>query len=197
MGGFTFNGAISNGTGTTTFTDNSTGTVTLAGTNSYTGVTSVTGGLLNLTGAIGASTVTVSGTGTLTESSAGSIGGGTLTGLTLKSYPATTTTLAGANTYTGTTTINTGSLTLDFGSATGGPGFEGTAINTGTPGRLAGASTVNFGAGYAPVTLTVLGTSASNASSFQEFGGAATYGIGAAGVGLMNVNVQRQGARAA
>ncbi|MES2920426.1 MAG: autotransporter-associated beta strand repeat-containing protein, partial [Verrucomicrobiota bacterium] len=49
-GNWAFNNIISNGGGTTTLTKGGAGTATLAGANTYTGSTTVSGGVLNLTG---------------------------------------------------------------------------------------------------------------------------------------------------
>src|SRR5207237_7614109 len=69
-------GAITTGSGT--LTKSSTSTWTLSGTNTYTGATAVNGGVLNVTGTLGNTAVTV-GAGTLNLNGASAISQNTLT----------------------------------------------------------------------------------------------------------------------
>ncbi len=123
----TYSGALSNGA----LTKIGAGTLTLTGSNAYTGVTTIDGGTLQIgaggtTGAIaGASTITGSfGAGLVFSRSddyggsiSNDIGGGL--GLMLNSG---TLTLTGSNTYSGTTAINGGVLGLGAANAIGGAG---------------------------------------------------------------------------
>ena len=87
-----------------------TGTFTLGGTQSYTGVTTVSGGTLSLTGTLGSGTgggTAITSSGTLTETSAGVIAGTSSLSVT-----GGTTTLSGSNTYSGATSVSGGSLIL-------------------------------------------------------------------------------------
>ena len=118
------------------FTQAGTGTTTLTGANTYSGTTTISAGTLQVgsggaTGAIGSGGVVnnaalvfnrdasanltvsgaISGTGTLTQSGAGK------------------TILTGANSYGGTTTINTGTLQIGSGGATGTLGSGGVVNN--------------------------------------------------------------------
>lgn len=130
-------GAVSNGG----IIKAGTNPLTLSGTNTYTGPTTVNTGTLNLTGSISGSSVTVASGATFAQSAAGVIGG------TASFTTSGTSTLAGVNTYTGATTVNGGTLTLsnynsiDFSS--------GVSVN-GTGAKLVVA---NFGGVLAPVSL--------------------------------------------
>lgn len=74
-----FGGAIQENTaGKISLIKNGTGTFTLGGYNSYTGATSVTGGTLAISGALGATAITVSG-GILSLQSSGAINANTIT----------------------------------------------------------------------------------------------------------------------
>ena len=123
------------------------GTVTLSGTDSYTGVTTVNNGTLLLsTGSLtGATAITVNSNGTFTENSGGVIG----TAAASLSVAGGTASLAGANTYTGATSVSSnGSLTI-----TGTLGNTAVTVGAGTL-ALNGASAISHN------TLTV-----NNASS--------------------------------
>jgi fibronectin-binding autotransporter adhesin len=88
------------------------GSSTLSGANTYTGPTTVTAGVLNLTGTIGGgagggTAITVSG-GTLAEPATGVIAGAS----SFTYSAGGRATLSGVNTYTGATTISSGTLAL-------------------------------------------------------------------------------------
>ncbi|PUE10843.1 hypothetical protein B9Z51_00355 [Limnohabitans sp. T6-5] len=124
-GSGTFSGVIQDANGVAAkLSKTGTGTQILTGTNTYTGVTTISDGVLQVgnggtTGTLGTGAVTdnaalvfnrsdaltvanvISGTGTLTQSGAG------------------TTTLTGNNSYAGTTTISAGTLQVGSGSTTG------------------------------------------------------------------------------
>ena len=117
----TFSGVIQDGSGPFSLVKNGTGTEILTGANTYSGITTINGGTLQIgsgaTGSLGSGNVTdnaalvfnrsisvtvansISGIGSLTQAGIGLL------------------TLTGNNTYTGTTTINSGD-TLQAGSAT-------------------------------------------------------------------------------
>ena len=121
----TFNGVIQSGAGTVGVTVSGTGTMVLAGSNTYTGPTTISSGTLQIgsggaSGSInGTSSVTdnslltfdVSGTTTL---SAAVSGGGGLSQITSSLLIVT-----GSNTYTGPTTISNGTLQIGSGGTAG------------------------------------------------------------------------------
>lgn len=139
---------------------NGTGTVTLSGTNTHTGGTTISGGTLqitatNLTGNVlnnsnltfaqgtsGTFSGDVSGTGSLTKTGAGAL------------------TLGGTNTYSGGTTVSQGTLVGDSGSLQGNIANSGTVTfiqtSDGTyAGNMSGSGQLaKFGVG----TLTLTGT---------------------------------------
>jgi autotransporter-associated beta strand protein len=103
------------------------GTLTLNGTNTYTGGTAVTAGTLTLNGGLNNSSVTVSG-GLLNQTATGTIAG-TGTTFTLTTGNAT---LAGNNTYTGSTTISAGTLEIASTGRLGGGSYTGNISNNAT-----------------------------------------------------------------
>ncbi|MEO5914395.1 MAG: autotransporter-associated beta strand repeat-containing protein [Luteolibacter sp.] len=121
-----YGGVLQNGgVGTLGLTKNGTSMLTLAGNNSYSGTTSVTGGTLAITGALGNTPVALS-AGTLSLQAAGAISQNTLTitGGTLTETvdnaisgsagvnPKVATTLSAPNNYSGDTTFNVAGTVL-------------------------------------------------------------------------------------
>jgi len=172
-GGGAFAGTIQDGATKKTSLAVTGGTLTLAGTNSYTGTTTVSVGTLLINSSTNAgSAVAVSSGGTLggTGTVGGTTGvtGGTIngTGLTLSglaTFNSTGNTLGGTVTASGGVTVN-GSL-ANSATVTGGATINGTL--TGSGGSFSGASTlsggtINLTSGSFGSTLGVTGTSAWN-----------------------------------
>jgi len=119
----TLSGIIS---GTGALTQNAASTLTLTGNNTYTGVTTISTGTIEIgaAGRLGAGTyagaisnnATLIYSGTNAQTLSGIISG---TGALTQNNSGSTLTLTGANTYTGTTTINAGTLQLGNNGATG------------------------------------------------------------------------------
>ena len=91
-----FSGRITNGVGATAIVKTGTGTLTLAGTNGYSGSTTISNGTLQVNGALPTNTVTVA--------------GGTLAGIGVINGPVTV--LFGAILSPGTNSSTTGTLTM-------------------------------------------------------------------------------------
>ncbi|MGJ8650330.1 MAG: beta strand repeat-containing protein [Opitutaceae bacterium] len=109
-------------------------TLTLSGSNSYSGATNVNAGTLSLTGSLtGGGAIEVGSSGTLSQSAAGVISGASAisnSGIT---------TLAGDNTYTGTTTLSEGTLNINSTTALGTGTFvigNGTTIDNTSGGAI-------------------------------------------------------------
>lgn len=84
-----------------------TGILTLSGTNTYTGATTISNGTLSLTGSLlGGTAISTSGTGILNESAAGVISDAA----SFTQGSSGTSILSGVNTYTGDTTVSAGKL---------------------------------------------------------------------------------------
>ncbi len=112
-----FAGAISNGTGTVSFTKEGTGTLTLTGANTYTGTTTINAGTLQLSRAGGAlvntQNVNVNSTGTLRITNNQTLANINLaSGATLTVDPGVTLNI------TGTLTVNTGATISATGTIT-------------------------------------------------------------------------------
>ena len=110
----TVTGAISQAATAQALTKSGAGTLTLNGASAYTGPTSVSAGILSLSGSLTGSNISTSGSGAFSQTTTGSIAG---TGVTFTQNSTVTSTLANANTYTGTTTLSSGFLRLDHATA--------------------------------------------------------------------------------
>jgi autotransporter-associated beta strand protein len=183
----TFSGIIQNGSGAVALTKAGTGSLSLTGANTYTGITTVSAGTLSIgsgstTGSISnSSNVTNNGTLTFNRSNtytySGIISG---TGAVTKSG-AGTLTLSGTNTYTGATSISEGTLRL--GAANAVPNTSNVILGGGT---LSTGATTGFNETAGTLLLSVdatiaLGTGLHSLnfanSSLESWDGAATLTI--------------------
>jgi autotransporter-associated beta strand protein len=135
--------------GTTGFTKSGAGTLTLAGTNTYSGTTVISAGTLNYNNP-GSQTVSgsISGSGALTQSS------GTLT-------------LSADNTYTGGTTVNGGTLNLAIGGGTGAI-RNNLTINSGANVNLTVGDALGYTAGVCVTNVNIVGGTLTNSSGGNE-----------------------------
>ena len=130
----TLSGVIADGNGAGAFTKVGSGTLVLTGSNTFTGGTTISAGILQLGngGATGSIVGNVVDNGAFMINRSGAlILGGTVSGdgAVLLDGPGTTI-LTGANTYSGGTTINAGTLQLGNGGATG--SIVGNVVDNGT-----------------------------------------------------------------
>ncbi|MEX3242535.1 autotransporter-associated beta strand repeat-containing protein, partial [Serratia quinivorans] len=131
-----FDGVIS---GNGTVQQKGSGVTTLTGTNTYSGITTISNGTLQVgnggtTGTLGSGAVTVTTPGTLAFNRRDTVTyGGVISGTgSLAQNGSGTTVLTANNTFTGSTTINAGTLQLGDGTANGGGGIAGNVTNNGT-----------------------------------------------------------------
>ena len=133
---FTLSNDIS-GTGALTKTTAGTATtLVLTGTNTYSGTTTITEGMLQIgaggtTGTLGTGgVVTTGGTLRFNRSDALSVSGVISGTGTVSQFGTGTTTVSGANTYTGATTVTSGALNIQNNTALG-TGAAGTTVSSG------------------------------------------------------------------
>lgn len=191
----TYAAVLQNGASRTlALTKSGAGSLLLTGTNTYTGLTTVSAGTLQLNKTGGTTipagnAVSISGTGNLQISSNQSVGNLTMTAGTLTIDPGVTLTITGTYSGSGGTIKNQGTIKLN-GAAASFPG-SGVTVNNGTAGTLtnleaaAGAITLTSSLTVSG-TLTVSGGSLANSTfaltvngPFAQTGGTFTGGSGA------------------
>ena len=183
----TVSAIIVDGTGTGALIKTGPGTLTISGTNAYSGTTAVNGGTLALSGTLVGSSVNVASGGTFTESATGVIDG---SGVGFVTFGMTT--LSGTNTYTGATAINAGVLSITATNAL--PGWDTNGRFTVASGAaLVIGNTVSNSA--VPVLLGTGNFAAGASIGFDTTAGDRTYapnltdtGAGALGVAKVGAN---------
>ncbi|MBN8460792.1 MAG: autotransporter-associated beta strand repeat-containing protein [Verrucomicrobia bacterium] len=185
-------GAIVNGTGAiVALTKVGTGTLTLAGANTYTGATTISAGTLQIgnggaTGSLGTTAITndatlaFNRTGTVTQASA-------ISGIgNLIQAGTGTLVLTGTNTYTGATTISAGTLQIGDGGTTGSLSDSSAITNNATL-AFKRSDTIYQGTDFASVisgsgSLTKAGAGTLDLSGSNTYTGATTINAGTVSV---------------
>jgi len=134
--------------GTAGFTKSGAGTLTLAGTNTYSGTTIISAGTLNFSSAAQTVSGIISGSGALAQSS------GTLT-------------LLANNTYTGGTTVNGGTMNLGIGGSTG-TIRSNLTINAGATVDLTAGDALGYPPGPIVTSVNIVGGTLTNSSGGNE-----------------------------
>ncbi|MCE0499767.1 MAG: autotransporter-associated beta strand repeat-containing protein, partial [Methylacidiphilales bacterium] len=164
-----------NGPGVATFTQASTGTSILAGTNNY-GPTTIDAGTLSLSGTLIGSTITTATNGIFSETSTGSISGlGYPTNVNYLVQGSTgTSILAGTNLYTGRTAVNAGALEIESAGALGTTNASSSLVTvaSGAALQLSGGITTTTAV---PLTINGAGVTASPNGALENVSGSNTY----------------------
>src|SRR5271165_4117837 len=186
-----FSGVIQNGLGVLQLTKTGTGTLILAGNNTYTGGTTISAGTLQIDGTSGSITGNIIDNAALAfDRSNAFVFSGSISGTgSVAQNGSSTLTLSGNNTYSGATTVALG--TLQAGSSTAFSANSAYTVTSNldlngfssTIGSLAGAGTIKNNGG----NLAIL--SVGNANSTTTFNG--TLADGASRLGLNKVGVGR------
>ena len=153
----------------TTFTQGSGSPSFLLGTNTYTGATLVTNGLLSigLTGSLAGSSVSTSGTGTFFEGNGATITG---VGVAFTQGSSSTSTLGGTNSYTGLTRIDGGVLNV-ANLANGGSNSSIGASSNAASNLIFGGGTLQYNANTTAQStdrLFTIGDSAGNSATIDS-----------------------------
>ena len=148
-GNIAVTGAVTNGTGTVSIAKQGTGTLTLSGTNTYTGTTNVNAGTLLVNGSLANTTVTVDSTGTLG-------GSGTIAGATTVNGTLSAGNSPGVLTFSGNLSLGSGSTSLfELNGLTRGTEYDG--VNVGGALTYGGALSLSFNAPIAAGTYDLFG----------------------------------------
>jgi autotransporter-associated beta strand protein len=134
--------------GTAGFTKSGAGTLTLSGTNAYSGTTIISAGTLNYSSSAQTVSGIISGSGALAQ------GSGTLT-------------LSANNTYTGGTTVNGGTMNLAIGGNTG-TIRSNLTINAGAKVNLTAGDALGYPPGAIVTSVNIVGGTLTNSSGGNE-----------------------------
>ncbi|WP_427308493.1 autotransporter-associated beta strand repeat-containing protein [Cupriavidus sp. H39] len=182
----TLNGVISNGNSAGGFTKTNTGTLVLGGTNTYSGVTTISAGTLQVgnggtSGILGAGNTTNNAALVFNRSDTYSYGGAISGTGSLTQTGTGTTVLTGTNSYAGPTTVSAGALYVD-GNSSGAHGLISVASGAtlGGKGTIGGNVTIASGATFAPGSVAGPGTQTINGNLALSGGSILRYRLGQA-----------------
>ena len=156
----TFAGVIANGSGTTAFTKQGTGTLVFTGANTYTGLTTISGGVLQIGDGttVGSIAGNVSNSGTLSFNRSNSLAySGTISGAgaVVQAGSGDTTLSGNSSGFAGTTTVSAGTLKANGNlGGTVSVSSGATLAGSGTVGAVAITTGATLSPGTNPGTLT-------------------------------------------
>ena len=195
----TFAGVIANGSGTTAFTKQGTGTLVFTGANTYTGLTTISGGVLQIGDGttVGSIAGNVSSSGTLSFNRSNSLAyTGTISGAgaVVQAGSGDTTLSGNSSGFAGTTTVSAGTLKANGNlGGTVSVSSGATLAGSGTVGAVAITTGATLSPGTSPGTLTtgsmtLAGGGNYNWQLFNATGSAGTAYDTISGTGSLTIN---------